>query len=817
MCKKNLPTRLSAYRNSLFFPILFFCLAVSSVTADPPGEVPTDAVFEEDLMTFSWTAVSGAAAYNVYKGNHPGAYDHECWIYQTELTSAVLDEEPQMIGEMLYFLVSAVNVDGEGILGFDSDSLPRANAYPCEDGDADGVADNLDNCPLISNPLQRDQDRNDVGDPCDPHTYHFENDAVGERPSEMIQLGGMDATFSVKDFSGDQGVSYDEAAPGVHDRFERLLAGMPHQNTTVYLDYETGGETCSMELWSEAAYGWNAGGGVLLQIDGSGELIFYDRYGQNLPSVAGAIAPSNGRLRLRLIKGMDNSSTLHLDSWNGSEFEPGYEIFNIDDDHRYRGLGTVLANYSGGRRGIRRVTILHEIPPDSLTLRKDPSWSSDWKVFQRDDLDQASIPLRFYYRLSEAGRLQARVVHSSSGGVLPDHDWTDHEILLDTTDGVPGSLDVTGVPTGGNYDVEVRLIRDSDEAVIGEAVLARIAVGDVYVAGGQSNMSGYSGNMIGAETPIDEVHLFHNDYTWKQASEPMDDGTDQVDLVSSESPLHTLMLRFSKEIYQQTGVPVGIIPGPLGGTNLHTQWQRNEADHDNRGTLYGSLLHRTLLQNYPVPVRGFLWYQGESDVGRGTELYKADLQTLISRYREDLDQPELFVGVVQLATYLYANFMDWLAIQEAQRQVAEEDPMTLLSAAIDLPRSDTIHLNVEGYKTIGARLAAEFREHLYSEPVDASARILEARSIDNGGAIELVYDGDIIGGGPSLYRVVDSSGERKIQSVSATGNVLNLNIQGRLKANALVTYGYSREPGAPWVKDSNGNAVACFQDIPVNP
>jgi len=53
---------------------------------------------------------------------------------------------------------------------------------------------------------------------------------------------------------------------------------------------------------------------------------------------------------------------------------------------------------------------------------------------------------------------------------------------------------------------------------------------------------------------------------------------------------------------------VGIIPGPLGGTNLHTQWQRNAAVHDNRGTLYGSLLHRARLQG-GTPPRGFLWYQ----------------------------------------------------------------------------------------------------------------------------------------------------------------------------------------------------------------
>ena len=55
---------------------------------------------------------------------------------------------------------------------------------------------------------------------------------------------------------------------------------------------------------------------------------------------------------------------------------------------------------------------------------------------------------------------------------------------------------------------------------------------------------------------------------------------------------------------------------------------------------------------------------------------------------------------------------DWLEIQQSQRQVVDEDPLSVLSAAVDLPRADVIHLNVEGYKTIGARVAC-----FYSLPV----------------------------------------------------------------------------------------------------
>src|SRR5207245_8605362 len=134
--------------------------------------------------------------------------------------------------------------------------------------------------------------------------------------------------------------------------------------------------------------------------------------------------------------------------------------------------------------------------------------------------------------------------------------------------------------------------RDSDQATLAQDVLSEVAVGDVFFAGGQSNMSGYTGTLAGSESPIDEVHLFHNDGLWKRASEPMDDGTDQVDEVSAEASEHSLMLRFAKDVFAATGVPVGIVPGPLGGSNLYSLWQPDPFDHEDRGTPYASPLPR---------------------------------------------------------------------------------------------------------------------------------------------------------------------------------------------------------------------------------
>lgn len=781
-------------------------LTASAAVAAPPAELPPDVAFHGP-NEIRWTAAAGADAYNVYRGANPALHDQGCRVFRTAETQATLAEIPAP-DSLFYYLVSGVNADGEGPLG-----VP--NAQPCLDGDADLVADNLDNCPGSSNASQADQDDNGVGDRCDPNTYDFEADVVGQRPAQVTRVGPANQALTVKDLGGDRAVSFDLGGVGAFERFDRLSSGMPFQDVTVYLDFEETAEVGSIELWSDGAYGWNAGGGIILQLYSAGDLRYYDRKGQNVPLIPGPAIPAGGRLRLRLVKGPATTSTVFADRWTGTTWIE-FASFPVADDRLYRGLDVTLGDYFGGPRAFSRVTVVREFPQAPLTVRKHFSTATDWKVFQRDALDRASVPVPFYYRATEPVRVEARVVLSTTGVALAGFDWADHAIALDPApSGGAGELTLADVPAGGNYDVEVRLVRVADGATLGTGSIDAIGVGEVFVAGGQSNMSGYSGSLVGAETPIDEVHLFGNDYVWKRAVEPMDDGTDQVDLVSSEAPAHTLLLRFAKEIHLTTGVPVAIIPGPLGGTNLFAQWQRDAAVPANRGTLYGSLLHRTVVQDFDTPPRGYLWYQGESDVGRSD--YEANLKQLIAQLRQDLNAPDLWFGIVQLATnQLTSDLEAWVALQEQQKRVAETTSNTVIAAAVDQPRADTIHLNVAGYKTVGLRLANELREHLYGEPIDASASLLSAQIVGNRRRIELTFDRAVTGGAAGLFRVRQGSIPVSVSSVSVSGSVVTLQLGGQVDPGATVSYGYSTNPASAWLRDAAGTAVLCFRDFPAN-
>ena len=661
----------------------------------------------------------------------------------------------------------------------------------------------------------QDQDGNGLRDGCDPRTYDFEDDALGGAPTDTTHFG-LPSGLVVANVGGDRVARYSGASTGSHDRLDRVVADYSQQDTTVYVDWDDTDSVGSIELWSEGSYSGFAGAGLIVQIR-AGLIYFFERLWRSVPVVVGPALPADGRMRIRVVKGPGTTSAVHIDAWSGSGWTPDYAVFPIVDDRDYRGRNTVFAEYSGGLRGVKRITVVHEMPAAPLTIAQTPEGLMPWKLFQRGGDNTATVPIDALYRLDGPGTLQARVVRSDNGQVLPGHDFADHALALPARDGARAHLDIAGVPMGGNYDVHVRL-QDASGATLSQRGVTDIAVGDVYIAAGQSNMSGYSGNLIGATPPVAQVHRFHNDGRWTQAQEPMDDGTAQLDAISREFPLHSLTLPFARALYEATGIPVAIVPTSLGGTNLYAQWQRNAIVPAWRATLYGSMIHRARVATGGAAPAGLLWFQGESDAlaARTTVQYAADLEQFIDNVRTDLGVADLLAVVAQLGTFSAANLELWLPVQEAQRQVAHNDARVALVTTVDAPRSDGIHFNVAGYQTIGGRFAAAARVLRFGHDIDPLSELVSVAPGTSADRIDITYDAPVSGGDPTLFSVSDDVGAPGITSVDVIGAVVTLVLDRALGANATVDYGRSVDPTANWVVDGLGVPVPCFDAVAVD-
>lgn len=132
--------------------------------------------------------------------------------------------------------------------------------------------------------------------------------------------------------------------------------------------------------------------------------------------------------------------------------------------------------------------------------------------------------------------------------------------------------------------------------------------------------------------------------------------------------------------------------------------------------------------NYAV--KGFVWYQGESNSGR-FEAYRKILPALIRDWRAQWKQGELPFVYAQLPNFMDANYSpsesNWAGLREAQLMTLSV-PKTGMAVTIDLGEWNDIH--PDNKKPVGDRLALA-AEHLaygdqqieYSGPVCQSSRV----------------------------------------------------------------------------------------------
>nr|WP_315197615.1 sialate O-acetylesterase [uncultured Flavobacterium sp.] len=119
------------------------------------------------------------------------------------------------------------------------------------------------------------------------------------------------------------------------------------------------------------------------------------------------------------------------------------------------------------------------------------------------------------------------------------------------------------------------------------------------------------------------------------------------------------------------------------------------------------------LKNYPL--KGVLWYQGESNVKKPSE-YFALMETLIANWRAQWHQEKLPFILVQLANFMEPNPQpaesDWAALRQQQTNTLRI-PNTGMAVTIDLGEWNDIH-PLNKYD-VGKRLALQAEKLVYGE------------------------------------------------------------------------------------------------------
>ena len=219
---------------------------------------------------------------------------------------------------------------------------------------------------------------------------------------------------------------------------------------------------------------------------------------------------------------------------------------------------------------------------------------------------------------------------------------------------------------------------------------------DIYIALGQSNMSG-RGYMVAADSlPIDSVYLLTPAANMEIARNPLN----RYSSIEYMSPANRIgpAASFCKMMRTKTGHNIGLMQNSKGGTAI-TQWVKGAVDG-----FYAEAVRRSLQAKAFGDIKGVIWHQGEAS--SGDPLYLTELGSIASNLRTDLGLPNLFFIAGQINQWQSWNASFNATIQTIASVIPNSD---WVSSAGLTPLIDVTdpHFNAASQLLLGERYAAK--------------------------------------------------------------------------------------------------------------
>ena len=335
-------------------------------------------------------------------------------------------------------------------------------------------------------------------------------------------------------------------------------------------------------------------------------------------------------------------------------------------------------------------------------------------------------------------------------------DWL-KEAVIAQTDANGKWVGKLSVPkaTPGNFESHSLSIIHAEDTV----ALTDILIGEVWLCSGQSNMQmemqpdlpvlegviDYEKEIASANCP--HIRFINIRQGFSRTPVESVEGDWQVVSPETAGKLSGVAYYFGREILENVQVPVGLVVSAFGGSAAQA-WTSREVlaadsvlkdryldpyDNSTQPTecldsiqglekLLEVLARPSLLYNamiYPLThlsIRGFIWYQGESNRFDG-DVYDRLSAEMIKGWRKDFNQGELPFYYVQMTPFNWfendPTAFYYARLREAQERVMQLVGNTGMAVTMDIGEVDNIH--PRNKKDVGIRLAKIALYHTYGQ------------------------------------------------------------------------------------------------------
>lgn len=325
----------------------------------------------------------------------------------------------------------------------------------------------------------------------------------------------------------------------------------------------------------------------------------------------------------------------------------------------------------------------------------------------------------------------------------------------------------------GNWSVELDPLKTSwkpqSMTISGSntITLANILVGEVWLCSGQSNMEYAMRKLVKIPKPKNEKLGFPADEVAKAKNDQIRiffvnrktlDKPDSIHKswsVARDSALRSFSAAgyfFAKELQQKLGVPVGVISSAIPGSAIEPWISeeafrvsaefKNEKVANDPGKFYTSMIEPLT----KFKIRGFLWYQGETNCFLNESLsYAYKMKTLINSWRKVWNDGNLPFYYVQIAPFNYSKTKGKVVLTvdtEPQFWEAQAQLLRLVNTGM-VATSDLTDTNEDLHPTykweVGRRLALLALAKTYHQEIAYSGPVYKSVSFKKDKAI-LVFE-----------------------------------------------------------------------------
>lgn len=296
-------------------------------------------------------------------------------------------------------------------------------------------------------------------------------------------------------------------------------------------------------------------------------------------------------------------------------------------------------------------------------------------------------------------------------------------------------------------------------------ILKNVLVGDVWFAAGQSNMEKKVNHLLEADQYIREANNYPLIRSFKTSYNAATEPQEKVNKTSLPwfvcnsqfvgDNVSAVAYVFARYIQEETQIPIGIIQSYRGGTEIETwisPWKFTEPQYCKVAGRKDYLEELDRLNSHSVnyngqinplkgiPLKGFVWYQGESNTKRAKE-YRYMMKMLIEDWRSLWNQGDLPFYYVQMYNYSTPAFYDeynWVDIREQQEFLLYDKTVanTGMAVIIDTNEEATnpdanVRAHPRNKKPVGERLARIALQQTYGKKILSEGPVINQYKFKN--------------------------------------------------------------------------------------